>query len=100
MIAEETLPTRKNFSAASTAIPSRLRHQLERNEQQDEIARGGEHQHPKQRGEDEQMVLPRPSLEGRVGRRDAAQQADHGGDEEEPLGEDRQTVLHECAAQP
>ncbi len=75
--AEDTLPTRKNFSADSPAASSPLDearqhverdgHQLEGDEEQDDVARGRQHQHAEQRGQDEQVVLERPAREGGPG---------------------------------
>ena len=77
MTADETVPTRKNFSAASGAgvlvleeagqEVQRDRHQLERDEQQDQVARRREHEHAEQRGEQREVILGRPA--GRSARR-------------------------------
>ena len=65
--ADDTVPTRKNLSAASTATGSRLgkpvehverdRHQLEGDEEQDQVARRGQHEHAEQRREHGHVVL-------------------------------------------
>ena len=61
------MPTRKNFSAPfrrrlvalleSGQEVERDRHQLERDEQQDQVARGREHEHPEQRGQQRDVIL-------------------------------------------
>ena len=41
-------------------------HMLEGHEQEDEVAGRGEHEHAEQGSEDQQVVLPRPPLEGGI----------------------------------
>ena len=78
----------------------RNRHQLERDEQQDELARRRQHHHAEQRDEQREVVLGRAAVEGaRAACVSDAEHAERGGSQEQPLGEERQAVLDERAAE-
>src|SRR5436309_4999467 len=77
----------------------RDRHQLEGDEQQDQVAGGGEDEHPQERRQDEQVVLAGASHERGLHVGQGGEQPDERRDEEEALGEDREAVLHEHAAE-
>ena len=77
----------------------RDRHQLERDEEQHEIARRREDEHPEQRREHEDVVLTGATEERPARQRQPAEQPDERCGQEQPLGEESQAVLDERAAE-
>src|SRR5204863_5507675 len=77
----------------------RDRHELEGEEEKNEVTRRDEHAHAEQRREQEQVVLARTPREHGVGRRQSGEHADERGDEEQALGEERQSIEDEHSAQ-
>src|SRR5262245_61883242 len=73
----------------------RNRHQLEGDEEKDQITGGREHQHPEERGQDEQVILAGAAAAREGAGRDAGEEANERRDQEEPLREDSQPVLDE-----
>ena len=54
-------------------------HELEGHEDEDELTRGGQHEHAEERAEHQHVVFSRPSREGRRAKREGAQHAENRG---------------------
>ena len=74
-------------------------HELEGDEEQDQLARRGEDEHAEEGGEHGHVVLRGPTREGLGSEIEGSEHAQDRGHEEEALGEDGQLVLDEGAAE-